>query len=160
MFYHFILTVTATPHKTTKLADGLLIQKGDELRSHIASWTVLIALHPPPPPNQLDQTIGQIRKGIEERSVAQPKPYIKIHLIRQTLLDNWERRLKWTARHLEMTSSLNQKNANPENSTTTRKRRGILNIVGHLLKSLIRNSYGRSNIRITTTSKPGKYNLC
>ena len=96
-FITLILTVTATPHKTTKLADGLLIQKGDELRSHIASWTVLIVLQPPPPPNQLDQTIGQIRKVIEERSVAQPKHYITIHLIRQTLLDNWERRLKWIA---------------------------------------------------------------
>ena len=131
-FITLILTVTATPHKTTKLADGLLIQKGDELRSHIASWTVLIVLQPPPPPNQLDQTIGQIRKVIEERSVAQPKPYITIHLIRQSLLDNWERRLKWIASHLETTSSLNQKNATPKNSTTTRKRRGILNFVGQL----------------------------
>ena len=62
----FILTVTATPHQTTKLADGLLIQKGDELVSHIASWTVLIVLHPPSPPNQLDQNIRQIRKVIEK----------------------------------------------------------------------------------------------
>ena len=124
-----ILIVTATPHEVTKLADGLLIQKGDDLRSHIASWTVLIVLHPPPPPNQLDETIDQIRKVIEERGV---------HSIRQDLRDNWERRLKWIDHHPETASSLDQKNAtatrkrspDQETSSITRKRRGILNCVG------------------------------
>ena len=70
-----ILTVTSTPHEVTKLADGLLIQKGDELRSHIASWTILIAIHPPAPPKKMDETIDQIRKVIEERGVNQITKY-------------------------------------------------------------------------------------
>ncbi len=163
---HFLLQIillliaatVATDVQTSRLEDGLLVKSGGSLRSHVASWTVLVTLEQPRfPVEQLWLSTIRLRQVISHRAQR----------VAHAILRSWNNRLEWVRGRLgpppsTLTSRVlntdilispvvttfppsittsNETNGTPgsrgkRDIPRPRRKRGLLNFVGELSSTL------------------------
>ena len=99
------------------LTDGILVTGGDETRNHAATWVVLITINPPTEQPGLRQKLRRFRTVIQNLNY--------FHGVDNATLETWDIRITDIENTMFSTGPIDQ-----------RTRRGILNIVGELSRSL------------------------